>query len=103
MSQTFFASPSRDNPENIKKDYERLKDVAWLRDVFDAMPDVAVLMNGHRQIIYSNKILPGLLSVSDVHEILGERAGEAISCIHAPEGKCGSNLPRIKGQLFMLN
>ncbi|MCD4768973.1 MAG: HAMP domain-containing histidine kinase [Bacteroidales bacterium] len=90
---TFYAPAERANPDQIKKSNNLIINNVYLKDVFLAMPDVAVILNSERQIVFSNDALISLLPAKDIDDILGKRPGEAINCIHSAEheGGCGTS------------
>ncbi len=91
--QTLHAPAERAGSDQIKKSHKHISDYGYIKDVFQAMPDVAVILNGERQIVFSNDALLSLLPVNDIDDILGKRPGEAVNCIHSSEheGGCGTS------------
>ncbi len=59
--------------------------------ILSALPDVVVVLNRQRQIIFANRSMLTLLE-RDSEQLLGLRPGEALDCIHASEtpGGCGT-------------
>lgn len=53
-----------------------------LREALDALPDMVVVLNGRRQIVFANRWLLDQLSMK-LDAVLGARAGEVLGCIHA--------------------
>jgi signal transduction histidine kinase len=54
------------------------------------MPNMVLMLNEHRQIVYANLIALETLGVG-VDALLGKRPGEAVGCIHAhEESGCGT-------------
>ena len=90
--KTFYAPPERKGKNEIEEEKHFVEDYGYLKDVFNAMPDVAVVLNDKRQIIYANEGLLSILPYKDYHEVIGSRPGEAIDCIHSnlSEGGCGT-------------
>ena len=62
-----------------------------LRPLFDAVPDVVLILNEQRQIVFANRALENLTRLEN-ETALGMRPGEAVDCRHAfsTEGGCGT-------------
>ena len=90
---TFYASAKRDPSELIYLHYQEIKDNNVLSEMLDALPDIAAVLNEHRQIIYGNKSLIGFLQLIDQKDLLGLRPGEAFNCINSRlnSGGCGTS------------
>ncbi len=88
---TRFASAARSSPEEIELDYQQLALNGVLTQSLDAVPEVVLILNQHRQVIYANcgacEFFRGRLP-----ELLGLRPGELLKCDTAraaPSG-CGT-------------
>lgn len=57
----------------------------------DAIPDILIVVNATRQIVFANKTALDFFGAADVSELWGKRPGEAAGCIHSAEtrGGCG--------------
>ena len=89
---TQFAPAERALPDAVTAQAERFITSSHdLRTIIDAVPDVVVVLNRYRQIIFANRGTLTLLD-RDNAEVLGLRPGEALNCIHAFEaaGGCGT-------------
>lgn len=89
---TQFAPAERALPGAVTAQAERfIASSHDLRTIIDAVPDVVVVLNRYRQIIFANRSTLTLLN-RDNTEVLGLRPGEALNCIHAYEsaGGCGT-------------
>jgi signal transduction histidine kinase len=62
-----------------------------MQQFLNAVPDVFLILNEQRQIIFANRAMLDLLQ-RDAEQIVGQRPGEALACIHAVEdaGGCGT-------------
>jgi signal transduction histidine kinase len=62
-----------------------------LREILDAVPDIMVVLNSRRQIVFGNRSLLAFGQTED-EAMLGLRPGEALDCSHAAEqpGGCGT-------------
>lgn len=61
--------------------------------LLDAVPDMVLILNEHRQIVAVNKRLLSVFGVANQTALLGMRPGEAVSCVHSKEGPdgCGTS------------
>ncbi len=89
---TFFALAERAPDDVVRSEYETFQALSHLKDILDALPYVAAILNPQRQIIYSNTALMDMLGSKSIDELLGKRLGEAFDCVHAVEndGGCGT-------------
>ncbi len=91
--KTKFASPMRASYEKVMLDYEYIIKLEHIKEILDALPNIAIILNPERQLVYSNHALMNMLNISQIDKILGTRHGEAIKCIHSneEEGGCGTS------------
>jgi hypothetical protein len=87
---TRFASPERLPVAAVKAEARQLRNeplINW----FDAMPIPMVVINDHRQILFSNEAFCAVSLKTECTDVLGLRPGEALDCIHAHvmEAGCG--------------
>jgi PAS domain-containing protein len=67
-----------------------LKNTVFLREIFDAIPAMLLVVDNDVRILHLNATATAGLGI-DIKDVLHKRGGEALSCIHAndvPEG-CG--------------
>ncbi len=83
--KTYFASAERSSQEELLFLSEYLKKQEFLIQSFNAFPDVVLVLDQNRQIIFANDKAVRFLGVSSLHELGGKRVGEAIGCVHAKE------------------
>ena len=90
---THFASPERSVRGKIFEDYAGLKSVAYIEELIAALPYIAVILNPQREIVFSNNALLRLMGIEDIEELLGQRPGEALNCLHSAttEAGCGTS------------
>lgn len=64
-----------------------------LRQLYDAVSEIILIVNQERQIVFFNSVVPNLLGVDHPEMIYGMRPGEALGCIYACEnrGGCGTS------------
>ena len=96
--ETAFAPAERATQEELRRQYEKLTALHFVRGFLDAVPGMSAVLNEHRQIILANRVFteffgakyPAELSDENSREtasrlyedVLGCRPGEAIGCIH---------------------
>jgi PAS domain-containing protein len=93
VQSTFFAPAERAPEWAVRKDFEAFRSLTELKEILDALPYIAAILNSQRQIVYLNQALMDMVGAKSVDELLGKRAGEALNCIHAAEtqGGCGTS------------
>ncbi len=89
---TFYASPERADDRTIKEQKKEFEKEPFLSIIANAIPNMLVILNKQRQIVFANRFFLRKLNISDVHKALGLRPGEVLDCIHADEqpGGCGT-------------
>src|ERR1035437_1834580 len=90
--QTLFAPADRLTPEALPLQVAEMENLGALVPVFDSMPDVVMILNKQRQIIFGNKILRDLAAARQCSCYEGLRPGELLDCRQAdsaPNG-CGT-------------
>ena len=89
---TLFAPASRASSDDLARQYEAFKDY-HCTEMVNSLPSLVVVLNSTRQIVFANKSLLDLVGASDVKDILGQRPGEVLGCVHAKEtdGGCGTS------------
>lgn len=88
---TFFAPAERASAEAIARQHELLTGSPLVRQLLDAFPEPAMVLNRERQIVLANDKLANLLHCPAA-SLLGLRPGEAFNCQHSkqrPNG-CGT-------------
>ena len=89
---TQFISATRANHDDLEHEADLFTRQPLLRQFVDAMPDVFLILNQHRQIIYVNQTLLDFLQLDRDQFEYGMRPGEVLGCRHAVEshGGCGT-------------
>ncbi len=91
-SKTFYAPPERLADDLVLRQAEALGDLAGLGALLDCMPDLVMILNEQRQIVFGNKALRDFASKRSGGPLLGVRPGELLDCRQAglaPSG-CGT-------------
>ena len=72
MMKTKHASPDRASIDKIKQDYETIIKLENVKEILDALPNIAVILNPERQLVYSNRILMNMLKINEIEHIIGK-------------------------------
>jgi signal transduction histidine kinase len=86
---TGFAPAERAAAAEVQKQGDQLRDMPLLRQFIDASPEILVVLNDCRQVVYSNRALLDLLGVKCEEDLCGLRPGEVLHCVHANENEAG--------------
>lgn len=89
---TYFASPGRLELDEVRIQAVKILESPEFKRLTDALPDIFMILNTERQIVFANSRLTEFLRLDNIDEILGKRPGEALKCIRANEtiGGCGT-------------
>ena len=89
---TRFAPAERAAGQALGRQSRLLEDTALLRQLYDAVTDIVLILNPQRQIVFCNKRMADVLGVEDRTKLYGLRPGEALGCVYAgSEGGCGTS------------
>jgi signal transduction histidine kinase len=90
--RTLFAPAERASDEELNRQLDYFADFSLLRQMLDAVPDIFLVLNAQRQIVFANKTLLDWLGLNPGDFTYGLRPGEALACVHASEseGGCGT-------------
>ncbi len=90
---SLFASSKKASKEKLWIDKNAIESIAQFKELLNALPYVAAILNEQRQIVFSNDVLLQTLGGISLEDILGLRPGEALSCINATNntGGCGTS------------
>ncbi|MBN1821619.1 MAG: PAS domain-containing sensor histidine kinase [Prolixibacteraceae bacterium] len=89
--KTEFAPAKRAPYAIIKKQTEIFLDNKIIREMANSIPNLLLILNKERQIVFANQNFISLLNLSEITDIIGKRPGEAVNCIHSKgEGGCGT-------------
>jgi signal transduction histidine kinase len=90
---TYFAPPERASAEELNQQTAAFTTAApLLIDMLDGMPQIVLVLNGQRQIVFANRALLEYLKCG-LQDVLGLRSGEALDCVHSndEEWGCGTS------------
>lgn len=87
-----FAPAERAAPAEVRASHDALAAVPLLCRVLDGMPIPVVILNRQRQIVLANQTLLRAVGADREADVLGQRPGEVLGCVHAKElaGGCGT-------------
>jgi K+-sensing histidine kinase KdpD len=89
LTKTRFAPAERDKKENVLSDWELIKSEKYLRNILNSLPNVILILNNNRQIIFCNEAYFHGVDKETYMEKLGLRPGELLGCIHSYEEASG--------------
>ena len=91
---TDFAPAERACEDKVRLQSAMLGDSDVLAELLDASPEVFLILNKRRQIVFGNQALLDFLGEPSLNCVLGRRPGEALGCIHSArtEGGCGTTI-----------
>ena len=89
---TEYAPAQRSSLDEIQEQSVFFSKPHHLKEFSDAIPNIFLALNSHRQIVFTNHAILDLLGKKRPEEVYGLRPGEALNCIHAYEtdGGCGT-------------
>jgi nitrogen fixation/metabolism regulation signal transduction histidine kinase len=90
---TWYASADRSSDQEIAAQARYFLNNLHFSRLYDAVPDIVMILNENRQIVFANAALLDLLSLPREEFRGGQRVGEILDCAHAsdPDGNgCGT-------------
>jgi signal transduction histidine kinase len=90
---TYYASAKRTSIPKLLNQNNVFESNKLLCEVLNAVPDIVLILNSDRQIIFTNQTVLLLLEKDSFKSILGMRPGELLNCEHSFEtkGGCGTS------------
>ena len=91
---TLFAPVERATSAQLQTQAQYFTDAWFFGELLHYVPDMVLILNRHRQVIYANKALLKFVNAASLPAVLGMRPGELFGCTHrhAHEGGCGTSL-----------
>ena len=91
--ETKAAPAERADSVTLADDILRFREDAMAVQLLGASPDIFLILNEQRQIVFANEPTAAILGVERPEEIFGLRVGEAVQCEHADlePGGCGTS------------
>lgn len=87
--KTYHASPQRSSQRVIMREHKLIRNSRQARQIVKMMPNLGVILDKNRQIVYANETISSLLGLSNKNKTLGLRPGELVSCIYSDVTKAG--------------
>ncbi|SHK93937.1 Signal transduction histidine kinase [Desulforamulus aeronauticus DSM 10349] len=84
-----YAPAARLPMNRVLEQYQAVSKIQEIHSVLDALPNVIMILNQQRQLVYCNQALFDLLNIDSPRLILGGRPGEILTCVHACENEAG--------------
>ena len=90
---TEFAPAQRAGEFEILSQNLVIRDLEYVKKFIDASPNIMVVLNEERQIVFFNQRLLDYLGLTEGSKILGKRPGEVFNCANAykAESGCGTS------------
>ncbi len=92
--KTEFAPAERELIEIINDKYYALLKSPEITKIADSVPDMLLVLNEKRQVVFANKRLAELFKIQKIDDVLGLRPGEILNCQHSNTnlGGCGTTI-----------
>jgi len=89
---TLFAPAECTGQEELSNQTKFFLSDQLLVDALNAIPDIVVVLNQHRQIVFANRHFQDAVVSRGFESAIGLRTGKALGCIHSneTEGGCGT-------------
>lgn len=91
---THYAPADRTAQSEIQSEFSLLSSDDYFQMFFEAMPDVAAVVNENRQIVFANQALVALAGRGGLAETIGLRAGELLECKNLKQNSNGCGTTR---------
>ncbi len=88
QNETKFASPERSDGKEILRARESILRQKFFIEALNTFPELVMILNANREVVYCNDSAPGLLGIS-AKAILRKRPGEVLGCIHSGDEPFG--------------
>ncbi|MFO7937752.1 MAG: PAS domain-containing sensor histidine kinase [Kiritimatiellia bacterium] len=86
---TEFAPAKRLCPHEIMRQVKLIARTPLVCKHLDIIPDIVLILNEHRQIVFANSVAKQFMHSSEENRIYGLRPGEFFRCIHAKDSDHG--------------
>lgn len=87
--ETRYAPAERASEQTVLNQHELLEAQRLITPMLDVVPNIVLVLNRERQVVYCNRNLLRALKLDDDRSILGMRPGELLHCVHAMEHESG--------------
>ncbi len=87
MSETLYAALTRASASELDAEAQLIPQ--QFIPVFNAMPNIGLILNRYRQILFGNEPMIRRLGLRNLDEAFGRRPGELMRCVHAGTEESG--------------
>ncbi len=89
---TYFAAPDRAEPSAVLRQSESVRRSS-AATLADSLPYMLLMLNRQRQVVFANHAALAMVGAAGMEEVLGQRLGEMLGCVHAcdMEAGCGAS------------
>jgi signal transduction histidine kinase len=90
---TKFLPAERASEKQVAEQARQFDQRTVTRMLLDSVPDVLLILNPQRQVVFANELCLNLLDMPSLKQIYGQRPGELFGCVHSDEmpGGCGTS------------
>jgi PAS domain-containing protein len=74
---TEFAPAERASTEEVESQYYRLPNLTFVKNFLDAVPNMSMVLNQQRQIVFANRAFVEFLGLNSPDELIGKNQCEA--------------------------
>ena len=100
---TDYASPHRSEAADIQRQRRiHASHYAMMKQCFDAISEIVLILNENRQIVFFNHHVPQLLN-REPDSLYGLRPGEALGCIYSCENSAGCGTTKFCSECGAVN
>ncbi len=90
-AKSHFPVTGKITENKLKSQIENFRTNSLISFLFDAVPDLVLIINREREAVFVNKSFLKYLETANKESILGKRPGQILDCIHANENHgCGT-------------
>jgi hypothetical protein len=93
-AKTHFAPAKRSTQRVIRRENNLITNHKQAQQIVKNMPNLGVILDKNRQIVYANEAITSLLGLSSMNKALGLRPGELVSCIYSDVTSAGCGTSR---------
>jgi signal transduction histidine kinase len=79
----------REPKEAVYRSFANLSNKTLISEILDAIPNICIIINRGRQIVFANRALMEFIGTTDRFSACGLRLGEALRCVHSGETRDG--------------
>lgn len=91
---TYFAPPERMAEAEVAELRRFIEESPLFQAILESIDGYLMILNPQRQVLAANRELLDALGIETPSPVVGNRPGEALHCIHAPEGPSGCGTAR---------